>query len=343
MAFLVLPAALCLYYIVVWVAFGRNPKPGTIVPHYDPPGGMSPAAMRYLLTGTTDRKSVAAVLAHLAAKKLISVEPQNGDYCVRRTVQEAPGDLPAEEAAAFRALTEIESFRIPGSSAPMHTVFLQSGANQYVALLGSVISGAVNKQVERLCFNRNLRYSVPAILLSSLVSLIIAAGIEGKSGILFLTLWFLFCSLFLGIIVSMTVVPAIRDMLSGRKAGRNIAQMLVPTAMFSGALVFVDWRIALGSNQEFAFSLFAITLLNVTFTALLQKLTPLGRKRLDEVMGFREFLATVELDRFERMNNPKLTPALLNDYLAYAIALDLKESWGDQLSEALTAAATSAG
>jgi hypothetical protein len=105
----------------------------------------------------------------------------------------------------------------------------------------------------------------------------------------------------------------------------------------------VGWRIALGSNQEFAFSLFAITLLNVSFTALLQKLTPLGRKRLDEVMGFREFLATVELDRFERMNHPKLTPALLNDYLAYAIALDLKESWGDQLSEALTAAATSAG
>ena len=136
--------------------------------------------MRYLLTGTTDRKSVAAVLAHLAAKKLITVQPQNGDYCVRRTVQEAPSDLPAEEAAAFRALTEIESFRIPGSSAPMNTVFLQSGANQYVSLLGSVISGAMNKQVERLCFHRNLRYSVPAILLSSLVSLIIAAAIESK-------------------------------------------------------------------------------------------------------------------------------------------------------------------
>lgn len=343
MTFFILPAALCLYYVVVWTAFGRNPKQGTIVPQYEPPGGMSPAAMRYLMTGTTDRKSVAAVLAHLAAKKLIAIQPQGGDYCITRNVQEAPSDLPPEEAAAFRALTEVEGFRIPGSSAPLHTVFLQARSNQYISLLGSVISGAVNSRVERLCFDRNLCYSLPATALSSLVSLVIAAAIEGQSGILFLTLWFLFCSVFLGIIVSMTVVPALRDMLRGRSAGRNMGQMLVPTIMFSGALAFVDWRIALGSNPEFAYTLFAVTLLNVSFTALLQRLTPLGRKLLDEVMGFREFLATVELDHLERMNNPKLTPALLNDYLAYAIALDLKEAWGDQLSEALSAAATSAG
>jgi hypothetical protein len=35
------------------------------------------------------------------------------------------------------------------------------------------------------------------------------------------------------------------------------------------------------------------------------------------------------------MNDPHMTPALMNDYLAYAIALDLKEAWGDHLSSAL--------
>ena len=340
---LLLPAALCLYYVIVWIAFGRDPKRGTIVPQYEPPDDMSPAAMRYLMTGMTDRKSVAAVLAHLASKKLIAIQPQDGDYCIRRNVSEAPGNLPVEEAAAFRALTEIESFRIPGSSAPLQTVFLQSGANQHVSLLGSVISGAVNKQVEQICFDRNLRFSLPAIMLSSLISLILAAGIDSREGVVFLTLWFLFCSLFVGVIVSMTVVPALRDMVHGRTAGRNIAQIVVPTLMFSAALAFVDWRISLASSTEFALTLVAVTVLNVIFTALLQKLTPRGRKRLDEVLGFRDFLATVELDHLERMNDPRLSPAVLNDYLAYAIALDLKESWGDQLSQALTSAATSAG
>lgn len=61
------------------------------------------------------------------------------------------------------------------------------------------------------------------------------------------------------------------------------------------------------------------------------------------MLGFRQFLPTVELDRMDRMNNLHMTPALMNDYLAYAIALDLKEAWGDHLSSALFATVASVG
>jgi len=39
---LLLPAALLVYYFVVWLAVGRDPKPGTIVPRYQPPVNLSP-------------------------------------------------------------------------------------------------------------------------------------------------------------------------------------------------------------------------------------------------------------------------------------------------------------
>jgi len=113
--------------------------------------------------------------------------------------------------------------------------------------------------------------------------------------------------------------------------------------MFLGVLGFVDWRIGKGSTPAFAGSLVAIIVINIGFAISLKRITPLGRQRLDEILGFRQFLATVELDRFDRMNDPRMTPVLLNDYLAYAIALDLKEAWGDHLSSALFATATSAG
>ena len=59
--------------------------------------------------------------------------------------------------------------------------------------------------------------------------------------------------------------------------------------------------------------------------------------------GFRQFLATVELDYLNRMNNPNWTPTLHIDYLAYAIALDLKQAWGDHLVSAMFNTVTTAG
>src|ERR1041385_3084743 len=100
--------------------------------------------------------------------------------------------------------------------------------------------------------------------------------------------------------------------------------------MFGGVLGFVDSRIAKLSTPDFAGTLVAVVVINVGFAISLKRLTPVGRQRLDEVLGFRQFLSTVELDRLDRMNDPHLTPALMNDYLAYAIALDLKEAWGDR-------------
>ena len=41
-------ALIGLYYLVVWLAVGSDPEPGTIVVSYDPPRGLSPATLRYL-------------------------------------------------------------------------------------------------------------------------------------------------------------------------------------------------------------------------------------------------------------------------------------------------------
>ena len=76
---------------------------------------MSPAEVRYLLTGSTDRKSVSAVLVHLAAQKLIAIQPENGDYRITLLVEQAPGGIPAQEAAAMRAIIEVHSFSNPDS------------------------------------------------------------------------------------------------------------------------------------------------------------------------------------------------------------------------------------
>ena len=36
------------YYAFAWLKVGRDPQPGTIIPLFGPPAGMSPAAARYV-------------------------------------------------------------------------------------------------------------------------------------------------------------------------------------------------------------------------------------------------------------------------------------------------------
>jgi hypothetical protein len=340
-----LPAALCVYYLIALLLVGKELPEGVIVAKYAPPANMSPAEVRYLLTGSTDRKSVSAVLVHLAAQKLIAIQPENGDYRITLMVEEAPQGIPPEEAAAMRAIVEVHSFANPDSKSSKGGSFLLKPARQKnIALIGSVISGSVNARVEKACFNRNLSHSAPVFVISFLIVMGMAVHFRNfRDGVVFLTAWFMFCSFIIGLIVAVSVVPALHDAIRGRIAMTNLWTAMVPLLMFGGVLGFVDSRIAKLSTPAFAYTLIAVVVINVGFAISLKRLTPVGRQRLDEVLGFRQFLSTVELDRLDRMNDPHMTPALMNDYLAYAIALDLKEAWGDHLSSALFSTVTSTG
>src|SRR5882724_4273939 len=133
--YFLLPFALCAYYLIVWIIVGKDLPQGVIVPRYVPPVGMSPAAARYLLMGSTDRRSVAAVLVHLAARKLIAVQPDNGDYRITILCEHSPEDIPGEEAAAMRALAEVQSFVDPGSTGNK-SFLLKPARSQHISLIG---------------------------------------------------------------------------------------------------------------------------------------------------------------------------------------------------------------
>jgi hypothetical protein len=344
---LCLPGTLLAYYLLAWLVAGRDPKLRTIMAQYTPPANVSPAEARYALTGVSDYKTVTAVLAHLAARKVISITPENDGYRVARLMDEPPADSLPEEAAAFRAMVEIETFPNRADTQPAEhpkSFLLRPGHNDNkISLLASVITGALMKRVQGVYFDGNLRYSLPATTASVAIALGMAFRFPSRDGIAFETMWFLLCGLLVSLIVAASFVPAMRDAIRGRLRVSQAAIAIVPLGLFGWALAFVDTKIAKGSNPVFAGALIAIVVLNAVFISLLRRMTPLGRQRREQLLGFRGFLETVELDRFNRVNDPRLTPALLNDYLAYAIALDLKEGWGDHLSSALYGAAVTSG
>lgn len=79
--------------------------------------------------------------------------------------------------------------------------------------------------------------------------------------------------------------------------------------------------------------LFIMLTAHVVFLFLLRGApTPLGRKVLDEIEGFRTYLAAAEGDRLDRMTPPEKTPRLYQAYLPYALALGVENRWSEKFS-----------
>jgi hypothetical protein len=77
----------------------------------------------------------------------------------------------------------------------------------------------------------------------------------------------------------------------------------------------------------------ALLLVNLIWGPQLKRRTLKGRQILDEIAGFRLFLEKVEKDRLDKLNSPEEAPELLDEHLPYAIALEVREAWGDHLAQ----------
>jgi hypothetical protein len=82
----------------------------------------------------------------------------------------------------------------------------------------------------------------------------------------------------------------------------------------------------------------AILALDIVFYQLLKAPTPLGRKVMDRIEGFRLFLTVAEEERLALLHPPERTPELFERFLPHAMALDVEQEWGDQFEDVLAAA-----
>ena len=105
--------------MICWLAVGRDPKLGVVAPCYEPPKKISPGVARYVLTGGSDGTTLAAVLAGLASKGVVAIQPQNGSYAV--TLLNSSRTLLPDEAALVRALFRVTSTMQPYAESNLAT------------------------------------------------------------------------------------------------------------------------------------------------------------------------------------------------------------------------------
>src|SRR5437879_7054656 len=99
------------------------------------------------------------------------------------------------------------------------------------------------------------------------------------------------------------------------------------------------FELAEGLSPTFSIMISALLLINLIWGPQLKRRTPQGRQILDQIAGFQLFLEKVEKDRLQRLNSAGEAPEMLDEHLPYAIALEVREAWGDHLPQTFLLAA----
>lgn len=312
-----------LYYVIIWVWVGRDPKGKSIVPLYKPPVDCSPAFARFLYTMRYDRASFASALLNLASKGIIRIFSQGDGYAVVKTDTDKSGSSP-DEQVLYEALFKDESGKTSLSKRKtLDAITIHRAYRKHRSHLKSAIG--------KRFFLKNAIYVFPGIIISLIVAALNAKIVDVEVSyvkeLIGLGLW----TIFAGFICS---VLSRKNILKLKKPSKLIYLLLLFPAVLYSVAVSISHAFEIFDIRHFMFlaPLFIMLTAHVVFLFLLRAPTPLGRKVLDDIDGFRRYLAATEGDRLDRMTPPEKTPRLYQTYLPYALALGVENRWSEKFS-----------
>lgn len=323
-------ALVLFYYALAWLRVGRDPARGTVIPLFAPPEGFSPAAARFVRRMGFDHKAFAAAVVDLAVKGALKIEENEKKiFTLEKRAAGRPNGLSKGERKILEQLF--------GTG---QRIALKNTNHTTIQAAVRALKKSLNAEFARIFFRRNSGYLVPGIGLSlaTLGGLILTA--QDVAGAAFMGLW-------LGMWTAGCTLIGIKVVHAWRIARGIDLNTLLPGI---GAVVISLFALPFFGGEIFGLILFAravtfpaallfllIITLNVLFYHLIKAPTLRGRRIMDQIDGFRQFLSVAEKERLNILNPPDKTPELFEKYLPYALALDVENQWSEQFADVLAA------
>ena len=314
------------YYLVVWTWVGRDPSPGLVFPRYEPPDEYSPAAMRFIRRMKYDEKTFTAALVSLAAKGYLRINESDEGFVLER-MQSDSQLAPGEQAICDRLFATDRALSLVRAN---HATLRAALAAHKTRL---------EADYERIYFTTNQGHTLLGFVLSLLVlgvALLWTPSVDAFPVAAFMTVWLSLWSF--GVFALLT--KAVQSWREARSAGGIGAALVI--SLFSVPFV-IGWfagaaMLVTAGGAGVLVALIALVGINVLFYELMKAPTLHGRRLLDEVDGFRDYLAVAEADELRLRSAPAKTPQLFERLLPYAIALDVEDGWAARFERVLAAA-----
>jgi uncharacterized membrane protein YgcG len=317
---------LCGYYFMAWSRAGRNPRKGTVVPIFSPPDGLSPPGMRYVTRMGADNRAFAAALVDMGVHGHIKMVEEDRGWLsgkhmrLERLAGKEP--LPEEEEAALDCLCR-----------PGEEIMMEQKNHDNFSTAQSALQGILKVRYEGKLFKRNLGWAAAGLFIFIACLWLVCAAVALSTG--GALVWQI--GVVLGILIACALLwLAFHESATGKCLLSLLGFVAVGTAIALGMPIFAE---ALGSGWwlPLILPLIAAPLVLSAFWWIAAP-TPDGRKVLDHIAGFKQYLSITEAQRLDRMTPPKDTPELFEKYLPFAIALSVENHWAKRFEGVLAAA-----
>ena len=321
------------YYMRSWIAVGRDPPAGVMVPRWDPPEGVSPALVNYIDNkgfASSSWTAFSATAIDLAVRGYVILDDLKGKVVIRPTGK-AGSDLGGGDKVLMQAI------------GPFSPLVIDKANGEAVQRLGSKFRSAIERDHRGEYYKANSLYVIAGIALSLLVlaAIVIFGRLHENALPLIVVPGFL--SIFVTIFASSI----------GRRFRRHSASLAqrILSVLFFAFFGFVFVSIAVSGFAAAVVPLWeagllpllagivGIFALNVVFYFLMGAPTPLGRKMMDGIAGLRQYLTLAERDRMNMQGAPQMSPQHFETLLPYAVALGVEKPWSSAFETWLATAA----
>jgi uncharacterized membrane protein YgcG len=263
----------------------------------------------------------------MAVKGFLTIHEENAVFTLRKTGIDASGLSPDEQELARTLLSGKE-------------IALENTRHSTISSAIQTLKYFLKRNYEKSYFFTNIKYFIPGLAFS--VAILIAS-VFFQAGpnlpvAMFMSVWLTFWSCGVFFLMGMVFSAWKAYINSGAKSASLLGQAVsinlfsVPFAIgeLFGIAVFVSTA---GVALLPFIALFVLT--NLLFYRLLKAPTSAGRRVMDKIEGFKMYLSIAEKDRLNRVYESTITPELFEQYLPYALALDVEQAWAERFSDYL--------
>ncbi|WP_154223020.1 DUF2207 domain-containing protein [Marinicella rhabdoformis] len=295
------------YFIRAWHHHGRDPKAGVIIPRFEAPKGLSPAAVRYIDKELIDEKSLTAAILSLATKGFVTIKQTEKLFKIK------PKDRPNKHPLS-RGERNIKSKLFGRGN---HAVHLKKKYHSKVASAKISLTKALKDEYKEKCFVDNWDKISWGWVISLFLSYFFFYTLYGHiMGGFVLFFMMLFACFFAGMFIVIIV-------------GAPWLLILVVLGLIGSYVELSEWFMTHWLPCTFVGLIFFGNLL---FAYLLRAPTLFGRQLKDQIEGLKLYLRTAEVNRLNLLHPPEQNLSHYEALLPYAIALNLENAWGERFS-----------
>lgn len=124
---------------------------------------------------------------------------------------------------------------------------------------------------------------------------------------------------------------------------RTNTYLNLPAIVIAIGTTFAALKVGAGPTPFVIGTIVLMFLTMAFFAMIMRRPTIRGRKLLDELLGFKDYLEVAEKDELNLRNPPEKTPQLFEAYLPFALALGVDQEWSEKFAAVLAAVRDTAG